>query len=194
MEDIIKQAIENHIPIVRSKTLEFLKKVCKENSIETILEIGTATGYSGIEMLKSAKEGARLVTIEKDENRVMLAKDNFQKMGVLAQVTIINDDAFLALNKLKDDNNKFDLIFLDGPKGQYFKYFSIIKQLMNNNAILFSDNLNLLGLINLEKIPHKHRSMVNNMKKFINALKNDNELITEFYDIDDGFSISKKRA
>ena len=194
MEDIIKQAIENHIPIVRSKTLEFLKKVCKENSIETILEIGTATGYSGIEMLKSAKEGARLVTIEKDENRVMLAKDNFQKMGVLAQVTIINDDAFLALNKLKDDNQKFDLIFLDGPKGQYFKYFSIIKQLMNNNAILFSDNLNLLGLINLEKIPHKHRSMVNNMKKFINALKNDNELITEFYDIDDGFSISKKRA
>ena len=194
MEDIIKQAIENHIPIVRSKTLEFLKKVCKENSIETILEIGTATGYSGIEMLKSAKEGTRLVTIEKDENRVMLAKDNFQKMGVLAQVTIINDDAFLALNKLKDDNQKFDLIFLDGPKGQYFKYFSIIKQLMNNNAILFSDNLNLLGLINLEKIPHKHRSMVNNMKKFINALKNDNELITEFYDIDDGFSISKKRA
>lgn len=194
MEDIIKQAIENHIPIVRSKTLEFLKKVCKENSIETILEIGTATGYSGIEMLKSAKEGARLVTIEKDENRVMLAKDNFQKMGVLAQVTIINDDAFLALNKLKDDNKKFDLIFLDGPKGQYFKYFSIIKQLMNNNAILFSDNLNLLGLINLEKIPHKHRSMVNNMKKFINALKNDNELITEFYDIDDGFSISKKRT
>ena len=194
MEDIIKQAIENHIPIVRSKTLEFLKKVCKENSIETILEIGTATGYSGIEMLKSAKEGARLVTIEKDENRVMLAKDNFQKMGVFAQVTIINDDAFLALNKLKDDNKKFDLIFLDGPKGQYFKYFSIIKQLMNNNAILFSDNLNLLGLINLEKIPHKHRSMVNNMKKFINALKNDNELITEFYDIDDGFSISKKRT
>ena len=43
-----KKAIEDHIPIIMDDTLEVINNKIKEHSLENILEIGTAVGYSAI--------------------------------------------------------------------------------------------------------------------------------------------------
>ena len=167
LEQLKIYAKENHIPIVRDKTLEKLLEISRKEDVKKILEIGTAVGYS--------------------------TKQNIEKAGYLRQTRLFNQDALETLQDLVKSGEKFDLVFLDGAKGQYIKYLPYLKQMLNKKGIIFADNINLLGYVNSDFVPHKHRSMVNNMKKFIEALKNDSELVTTFYNIDDGFSISQKK-
>lgn len=190
LEEIANRAREGYIPIIRDNTAQALIKVCKEKNPKRILEIGTAIGYSGLLMLQNCQ--AFLYTIEKDEQRLAEAEKNFKLFGQEARVKLILDDALIALEKLCKDNEKFDLIFLDGAKGQYIKYYPLIKKLLNRDGILFTDNIYMHGMVKSEgKIAHKHRSMVVNLRKYIELLKNDKDFTTDFYDIDDGYSISK---
>lgn len=190
LEEIANRAREGYIPIIRDNTAQALINVCKEKSPKKILEIGTAIGYSGLLMLQNCQ--AFLYTIEKDEQRLAEAEKNFKLFGQEARVKLILDDALIALEKLCNDNEKFDLIFLDGAKGQYIKYYPLIKKLLNHDGILFTDNIYMHGMVKSEeKIAHKHRSMVVNLRKYIELLKNDKDFTTNFYDIDDGYSISK---
>lgn len=190
LEEIANRAREGYIPIIRDNTAQALISVCKEKNPKKILEIGTAIGYSGLLMLQNCQ--AYLYTIEKDEQRLAEAEKNFKLFGQEARVKLILDDALIALEKLCKDNEKFDLIFLDGAKGQYIKYYPLIKKLLNRDGILFTDNIYMHGMVKSEgKIAHKHRSMVVNLRKYIELLKNDKDFTTDFYDIDDGYSISK---
>lgn len=191
MDKLKRFAEENFIPIVRDETAKILMEECKKNSPQNILEIGTAIGYSGILMLKSCN--GHLYTIEKDISRYEIAKENFVKYGMSERVTLMLGDAKEQLEILKSHNYKFDFVFLDGPKGQYIKYLPNIKSLLNKNAILFSDNVLMHGLINhQEEVTHKNRAMVRNMKAFNDEIMNDKDFDSKFYEIDDGFIVSRK--
>ena len=139
LEEIANRARKGYIPIIRDNTAQALIKVCKEKNPKRILEIGTAIGYSGLLMLQNCQ--AFLYTIEKDEQRLAEAEKNFKLFGQEARVKLILDDALIALEKLCNDNEKFDLIFLDGAKGQYIKYYPLIKKLLNHDGVLFTDNI-----------------------------------------------------
>lgn len=191
MEKLKRYAKENFVPIIRDETLKFLLETCKNASPKRILEIGTAIGYSGILLLKNSD--AQLVTIEKNERRAAEALDNFKKYEVLSRVELKLGDALEEIEKLKINSEKFDFIFLDGPKGQYFRYYPLLKELLSGGGTMFVDNVDLLGLIDSpEKVTHKNRAMFNNMKKFISMVENDSEIEKNFYHIDDGFCIIRK--
>ena len=97
------------------------------------------------------------------------------------------------IEKLCQDKKKYDFIFLDGPKGQYIRYFPILKELLNVNGYLVADNVYFHGMVKMEgKIPHKHRSIVNNLRKFIDAISTDKDFETKIFEIGDGISVSKK--
>ena len=190
IEEIKKKALENHVPIVRDNTILKIIEILKDNNYKNILEIGTAVGYSGIIML--ANSSAFLTTIEKNESRCNEAKENFKACNLDSRVNLIEGDALEELEKLFQNKEKFDFIFLDGPKGQYIKYLPLLKGLLNSNGILFADNILMSGLLEDEsKVNHKNRTMVRNMKSFLQTLQNDNDFTTEFYKIDDGYTISK---
>ena len=53
----------------------------------------------------------------------------------------LSQGKFEVLNDLRKDKSKFDFIFLDGPKGQYFKYLPILKDLLNKNGCLLADDI-----------------------------------------------------
>ena len=52
LEELEEYAFLNHIPIMLKDGIEYLIRYIKENSVTTILEIGTAIGYSSINMGK----------------------------------------------------------------------------------------------------------------------------------------------
>lgn len=187
---IKEKALQNHVPIVRDKTIQCIIDILKNSNICSILEIGTAVGYSGIVMLANSQ--ASLTTIEKNEDRVKEAQINFKSCGLVDRVTQIQGDAQEEIEKLVLSKSKFDFIFLDGPKGQYIKYYPFLKQLLNQKGVLFADNILVGGLLEDEtRVNHKNRAMVRNMKLFLKTLQNDIDFDTKLYKIDDGFSISQ---
>lgn len=191
IEKVKLHAKENFVPIVRDKTLEKIILLCKENGFKNALEIGTATGYSGLNILSVV---AYLTTIEKNEQRFKEAENNFIEAGVKPKVTQYLGDAEEILKQLSIQDQKFDFVFLDGPKGQYIKYLPYITTLLTGGGILFADNILVCGLLNDEKrVNHKNRTMVRNMQKFIEQIKNSKEYETEIFEIEDGFAICKKQ-
>jgi len=66
---------------------------------------------------------------------------------------------------------------------------------MNSGAILLADDILFYGLVrSAEKIEHKHRALVNNLRKFIQAIQSDEDFETEIYDFANGMSMSRKKV
>ena len=189
IEEVKVKAKENFIPIVRDKTLQELLKLVKEKQPKTILEIGTATGYSALNMLNVCD--GKIIGVEKNDDRADEAQENFKKAGVKERIVVVTYDALNVLQDLVQCKEKFDFIFLDGPKGQYIRYFPLIKQILNIEGILFADNVGVLGLVDDKtKVTHKNRTMVRNMQTFLDTLQADEDFETTIYHIDDGYAVS----
>lgn len=190
LEKLEKISRENHIPIIKDDGCDFLIEFCKKNSPKNILEIGTAVGYSGSFMLLSAKY-AHLTTIEKNTISFNEAKNTFSHLNLSNRVTQILGDAGEEIKKLQD---KYDLIFLDGPKGQYIHYLPILLDLLTKDGTLIADNVLYRGLIRSDEyVKHKHRTMVVNLRLFLKEIETSDKLITKVYDIGDGIAVIRKK-
>jgi len=185
-----KFAHDNFVPIVRPKTSKLLIDSIKEKNTTSILEIGTAIGYSGILMLENSN--ANLVTLEKDQNMKNFAIQNFTKENLINRVELIFGDCF---NYLKQKPKKFDFIFLDGPKGQYLKYYPYLLEMLNENGRIFVDNVLFQGFVQSnEEPPKKFRTIVNNLRGFIQTVKNDTNVSSKLIDIEDGVLLIDKNC
>ena len=186
--DLENYAHENNIPIMLSDGIEFLLKYIKENNVKKVLEIGSAIGYSAIRMSLVDKD-VRVTTIERDEKRYQEAIKNIGDFGLENQINIIFNDAFEV-----ELDDKYDLIFIDAAKSQYIKFFEKFKNNLNDNGVIISDNLNFHGLVHEDEknLSRNVRGLVRKLNNYVEFLKNNKEFKTEFYDIGDGISISKK--
>ncbi len=174
----------NHVPVVRNNTLVHLLKLVDNPLVFNILEIGTAIGYSGICML-NANKNAILTTIEINPEMANIAKQNFADFNLLNRVELILGDAKTVLENLVKKNQKFDIIFLDGPKGQYVKYLKIIEELMTKRSVLFADNI-FIG----EGLTNKHNTIKHRLAEFIEII-NKPPFISEVFTVDEGYAIIK---
>lgn len=190
IEEIEKYAKENNIPIMQKDGIEFLEKYIEENKIKTILEIGTAIGYSAIKMA-NVNENIKITTIERDEERYKIACQNVKIFNLSDRIDIILEDAL----ETKIDE-KYDLIFIDAAKAQSIKFFEKYKKNLNPNGTIITDNLNFHGLTDkVEEIKSKNlRALVKKINNYKTFLKENREFETKFINIGDGISISIKRG
>jgi caffeoyl-CoA O-methyltransferase len=181
---------ESGIPVITNEGLNMLLLMIKATKPKQILEIGTAVGLSGSAMLLACNNSI-LTTIDKDEKCINEAKKNFALFNVNSRVIQINADAMEAINII---DKKFDFIFLDGAKSQYKNYLNRLVEILNTGGILFVDNVLFRGYVSgVEETPKKYKSIVNNLKIFLEILKNEKQLETVILDIGDGISISVRR-
>ena len=137
-----KYAEENNVPIIQKEGLNFILNYIKENKVKKILEIGTAIGYSAINMAL-IDENIKITTIERNKEMFSLAKKNVKDFNLEKRINIIYADALEA--EIKD---KYDLIFIDAAKAQYIKFFEKYKSNLKENGAIITDNLNFHGLAN----------------------------------------------
>lgn len=169
LREIETSSLENNVPIISKETAEFIKFLIRSNkNIKNVLEIGTATGYSGITMLNEIiNRNGFLTSIEIDEKRYGEAKLNFQKMKIDEKnYNLILGDASLEIEKL---NQKYDFIFIDAAKGQYKNFFEKSFQLLNDGGLIFIDNILFRGYI-YKEIPKRYKTIVKNLDEFIDFL------------------------
>lgn len=191
LQEILDYAREKFIPVALDDTIIFLRELIKQNKPSQILEIGTAIGYSGINMLQSYDK-SHLTTVEYNLNRYYEAEQNFKKFGLENRVSQILGDAEKELKILCEQNKKFDFIFLDGPKGQYLAYLPLLVALLDDDGILVSDDVLFMGLVQgEEKVKHKHRTMILRLRKYLEEV-NKNGLTTQVFDVGEGMAITRK--
>ena len=164
----------------------------EKNEIKTILEIGTAIGYSAIRMALVNKN-IHIVSIERDQERYIEAVKNIKKFKLDKRITLILGDA-LDLNV--DLTDKFDMLFIDAAKGQYTKFFNKFSKNIEDDGVIVSDNMNFHGLVNeVDTIENRNlRQLVTKLKKYITFLEENDNYDTKFYKVGDGIAITVKKG
>ena len=192
---IENEAILNKVPIITRDVLKYMLFIARSEKSSNILEIGTATGYSGIFLAQVAAENkGNFTSIEIDENRYSEAVNNFKEMDLLnSKNSLILGDALEEIPKLYDLNKKYDFIFMDAAKGQYRNFFKLLFPILSENGIMFIDNLLFRGMVTLESedIPKRYKTIVTRLKVFIEELnENKNIVLLPF---GDGIGIIKNK-
>mgnify|MGYP004645926397 FL=1 len=186
---IIKQkALEEHIPIIMDDTLEVIEKELKENPPKRILEIGTAVGYSAMCFSEFLVQDGVIDTIERDEERIQEAKENFKKVGVEDKIKLYEGDAVEILPTL---NEKYDMVFIDAAKGKYPFFLKESLRMIKENGIIFADNILYKGYVMSDYNKHKQRTAVRNLREYIKEVSENPNLETEILEVGDGLAISR---
>lgn len=193
VEEIRSVAKENYIPIIKRDTENLLKFVLKMQNPKSILEIGCAVGYSAIIMLENSD--ADIVTVEKMPERVEEAKKNIKYANLEDRAKIIEGDAGEILERLVNENKKFDFIFMDAAKAQYITWLPTVKALLKDKGIIFSDNCLQEGdlLESSFAIRKRDKNIHKRMRDYIYLLLHDEDLESWIFSIGDGVLLSRSR-
>lgn len=189
LHEIENHARAQHIPVMQKGGAELLERLVKETAPKTILEIGTAIGYSACIMLRAAPQ-AFLYTVDIDEEVQARAKENLEKFSIAKSVRFINGDAMDIVPMM---TGKFDFILLDGPKSAYAKLLPYLIDLLPQGGILFADNVlyrnTVLGGAEFKR---KHKTMILALRSFLEQIKSDERLTVSIYEKGDGIAVCKK--
>ena len=192
LDTIEKKAIEDGVPIIRSETAALLRSLTAALRPENILEIGTAVGYSALQMCQVMPANCHITTIEKYEKRIPEAKENFRKAGEESRITFLEGDADMWLKELK--GKQFDLVFMDAAKGQYLNWLPLLLDLMPVGAVLISDNVLQDGDVVQSRVAvqRRNRTIHSRMREYLYELKHMEEFETAVIPIGDGVTISTR--
>lgn len=193
LEEVIakikEKAIEDHVPILQDKSLEFISFVLKIKNPKEILEIGTAVGYSAICFVQAVDGKVNVKTIERNERRYNEAINNIKEAGLKGNIDVVLADATEYLPNLHEDN-KYDVVFIDAAKGQYLKFLENGIRLVKDGGIIIADNVLFKGRVMSDYNEHKHRTAVNRLRDYISLINSDERLESIVLDIGDGIAVS----
>ena len=202
LDNLEAEANRDNVPIIRKSMQRFLKLMLELKKPKTILEVGTAVGFSAILMAQYSQSDCHITTIEKYEKRIPVAKENFLKSGFNDKITLIEGDAKDILNELLENENgddkfagRYDMIFMDAAKGQYINFLPNAVKLLKKGGVLITDNVLQDDTVIQSKftVVRRDRTIHKRMREYIRALMQSDELTTDILQLGDGISVSVKK-
>ena len=192
LEQIEKEALADRVPIIRKETQSFLKVLLTLKKPMSILEIGTAVGFSALLMSEYAPEDCKITTIEKFEKRIPIARNNFIRGKKEEQIQLLEGDALEIMKGLK---GSYDFIFMDAAKAQYIHYLPEAVRLLNPEGILLTDNVLQDGDVMESRfaVERRNRTIHARMREFLYEIKHHEELETSILPLGDGVALSVKK-
>jgi predicted O-methyltransferase YrrM len=192
LAEMEEYAEANGVPIMEPAGIETMLQLLRIQQPETILEVGTAIGYSALRMAY-ALPGTKIVTLERDEERYELAIDYIKRAELQSQIIQIKGDA-LELEEEAGKYAPFDAIFIDAAKGQYRRFFEMYSRNLKPGGMIITDNVLFKGHVYEQDIESKRlRSLVKKIDEFNRWLASHPEYDTVILPIGDGVAVSKKR-
>ena len=189
LSDIKNYARKNSVPIMQEEGSNFICEYIRTHNIKSVLEIGTAIGYSTIKFA-AARSDVQVTTIELDIDRHIAAKQNFSDSGFSSRINAVYADALTY-----ETQEKFDLIFIDAAKAQYIKLFEKYKENLAPEGVIISDNLSFHGMVSDMTLTHNDstKRLVRKIRRYVEFLHSNKEFETEFFDYGDGVSVSRRK-
>jgi len=191
LEELEVKAHADGIPIIRRATQSLIKFVLADLKPASILEIGTATGFSAI-FMATYGGNVHIDTIENYKKRITEAKQNIADAGLEEVINLIEGDAESVIEELAAKRKSYDMIFIDAAKAQYLNYLPVCKNLLRTGGILISDNVLFDGDIVLSRfaVRRRDRTIHARMREYLRTIVEDEDLVTTILPIADGMTLS----
>ncbi len=191
LNEIEDECKRTDVPVIRTQMQSLLRLLLAMNRPQSILEVGTAIGFSALLMSEYAPEGCKITTIEKYEKRIPIARENFKRAGREDTITLLEGDATEILQELQ---GCYDFIFMDAAKGQYIRFLPDILRLLKTGGLLVSDNVLQDGDIIESRfaVTRRDRTIHSRMREYLYELKHNEQLETVILQVGDGVTVSVK--
>ena len=189
LDELIKETETLNIPLIQiSKDQgKFLYLICKMIKAKNALEIGTLTGFSGINIARGLAEGGKLTTVELEKKHGETAEKYFEKAGLKNKTEVIISPALDKMNELVAQKIKFDLIFIDANKTNYPEYYEEAVKLSHQGTVIILDNMLKGGRVTEDPGDDADLKAVQLTNDIISK---DNRVESLLMTIGDGFTIS----
>jgi predicted O-methyltransferase YrrM len=180
------------LPLIDAEVGALLRVLATAVGARRILEVGTAIGYSGIWLAGALPPDGMLLTMELNEDRARVARENFVRAGLADRVSIIVGDAQRKLAKIA---GPLDLVFQDGDKLLYGPMLDPLVRLLRPGGLLVTDNVLWDGEVvpgfvtTASRNPEETRAIAD----YNERLNNHPDLMTATVPIRDGLAIAVKR-
>ena len=192
LEELYSYARENHIPVIQREAGRFLGFLVGLTGAETILEVGTAIGYSALVMYDASGKKAKITTIERDEEMFLNARLNIKKYDAKKNIKTVFGDAEEELDKIE---GLFDMIFIDAAKGQSGIFFEKCLSKIKKGGLIVTDNVLYGGMIASDELAKKkHKTITYKMRDFLTMLCSSDNFDTAIIPIGDGMALTRVKG
>ena len=189
LEELREFAEKEHVPIILKDTEKLLKVILKLKEPARILEIGTAVGYSSCVFTDCC--GCDVITIESDDETADAAQLNIENLGFADHIEVKRGDARTVIASL-DQNEKFDILFVDAAKSHYREFWDLAMPLMNDGSMVICDNVLMKGMTASDQYDTRgrYKTSIKKMRGFIDYINSLDYADTTVLAVGDGISIS----
>ena len=182
-----EEAHRESIPIIDAHEGAFLSLLVRIANAKRLLELGTATGYSGIWLLR-ATSGGTLTTFETNHERALRARSNFAAAGLAEQALVLEQDAVTGLEKL---TGRFDVCFIDllnsfRSEDVTRRVFDLCMQRLDGGGLLMADNALRQG-----EVVKPKSQQARNVAFYNDLVAKDQRLESVVVPIRDGVSVAR---
>jgi predicted O-methyltransferase YrrM len=193
LKEIARTGAERDLPLIDAEVGTLLRVLATAIRATRVLEIGTAIGYSGIWLAGALPAGGMLITMELDQERARVARENFARAGVADRVSVVVGDAQRMLAKMA---GPFDLIFQDGDKKLYSPLLDRLVALLRPGGLLITDNVLWDGEVapGFKKKPERDAADTRAIAEYNERINAHPALMTATVPLRDGVAIAVKRG
>lgn len=183
LKELKQKCIDDNIPIVRDETLKFIVNLINTNNYQSLLELGSAYGYSSYSF-KQQTNLKKITTIELNENNYLVAETILKNLNI----DVISANAFDFI-----PSQKYDVIFFDACKSHQDILFDKYQHYLNANGTIIIDNMFLRKFDHQAKLTKNQIKLKKKINSFREWLLNLRDWKTIIYDIEDGFAVCSKK-
>ena len=167
----------------------FLELIIKISNFKSVLEVGTFTGLSTLSIALALSNDGKIVALDKDIKTNQLAVNFFKKASQDNKIKTIVKPALETLQELRNNNEIFDLVFIDADKANYKKYYDYGVQLVKKSGLIIVDNVLWHGEV---ADPKNNGKFTNIIREFNKYVKDDNKTEQVILPLGDGFTVCRK--
>ena len=183
-------ARQENIPIIQHEVVAYFRLLMQSLQPEKILEIGTAIGFSALLMAENAPQ-SKIVTIDRNEEMITFAKENFAKFDRRNQIQLLEGDAADLITNLDEE---FDFVFMDSAKSKYIVFLpEILKHLKVGGMIVFDDIFQGGDIVKpIEEVRRGQRTIYRGLQRLFEATVDNPGLTATLLPLSDGLLMVRK--
>ena len=190
LKELEEFARRENIPIIPHETVAFFRLFLQTMQPKSILEIGTAIGFSALLMAEQVPD-ARITTIDRNEEMIGFAKENFARFDQRKQITLLEGDA---VDLLEHIEQRFDLIFMDSAKSKYIVFLPEVLKRLEVGGVVILDDIFQGGDVarDIMEVRRGQRTIYRGLQRLFDATLDHPSLTASLIPLGDGILMIRK--
>lgn len=190
LKELEEFARRENIPIIPHETVAFFRLFLQTMQPKSILEIGTAIGFSALLMAEQVPD-AKIMTIDRNEEMIGFAKENFARFDQRKQITLLEGDA---VDLLEHIEQRFDLIFMDSAKSKYIVFLPEVLKRLEVGGVVILDDIFQGGDVarDIMEVRRGQRTIYRGLQRLFDATLDHSGLTASLIPLGDGILMIRK--